>query len=131
LTRTDAEADFVVVASFAVTVSVLLPFLALAVTVAVSVDVPLPLVTDAELRFSDTPVVAPPTVRFTVPLYPVVAVTVTVKVADTLPLPDGRFTACELGEMLILNVGAAGAVTPSVADVVCVSVPSLPEIVKL
>jgi hypothetical protein len=33
--------------------------------------------------------------------------------------------------MLTLNVGAAGAVTTKTADVVWVSVPSLPEIVRL
>ena len=128
--RTDADSDLVVVPSFAVTVSVLLPFLALDVTVTVSVDGPLPLGIEVGLKTPDTPVV-PATVRFTVPLYPVVADTVTVKVVVTLPFPEGRLTDWEPGEMLMLKVGGGGTETTSVAVVVCVSVPSVPEIVKL
>jgi hypothetical protein len=60
----------------------------------------------------------------------VLAASNTEKAADALPLV-GRFTDCEFDGMLMLNVGAAGAETTSVADVVCVSVPSVPEIVKL
>jgi hypothetical protein len=58
------------------------------------------------------------------------AASATEKVLDVLPLP-GRFIDCELDGMLMLNVGAAGAETTSVAEVVCVSEPSVPEIVKL
>jgi hypothetical protein len=104
--------------------------LELEVTVTVSVDVPPPAVMDVGVKLGETPVVAPPGVKVTVPPKPAVGVIVTVYVAVTLPLP-GRFTDCEPGDMLTLNVGAAGAVTTRAADVVCVKVPSVPEIVKL
>ena len=129
MTRTEAGADLVVVPSVAVTVRVLFPFLAFDVTVTVSVDVPVPPGNEAGLKLPDTPV-APVTVKFTVPLYPAVAESATAKVVVTLPFP-GRFTDCELGEMLMLKVGGGGTVTPSVAAVVCVSVPAVPEIVRL
>src|SRR5512142_836139 len=128
--RTDADADLVVVASIALAVSVRVPFLALDVTVTVSVAVPLPPDNEVGLTLTETPVVAPLAVRLTLPLYPWSAVSVTVYVVDTLPL-DGRLTDFELGEMPMLKLGAAGAETTSVADVVCVKVPSVPEIVKL
>ena len=59
-----------------------------------------------------------------------VAATATEKVVDVLPL-EGRFIDCEFDGIVILNVGAAGAETSSVAEVVCVSEPSVPEMVKL
>jgi hypothetical protein len=66
LTLRDAVADFVADPSVAVTVKLLLPFLALDVTVAVNVDVPVPLAIEVGLRFKETPVVAPPGVSVTV-----------------------------------------------------------------
>jgi hypothetical protein len=131
LTRTEADADWVAVPSVPVTVTVRLPFLALEVTVTVSVAVPFPPANEVVgPTATEMPVVAPLADRFTVPLYPVLGVTTTEKVAEVLPLV-GRFTVCEFDGMLMLKVGAAGAETASVADVVCVREPSVPEIVKL
>lgn len=120
----------VAVPSVPVTVTVRLPFLALDVTVTVSVAVPVPPANPVGPTATEMPVVAPLADRFTVPLYPELDVTTTEKVAEVLPLV-GRFTICEFDGMLMLKVGAAGAETASVADVVCVNEPSVPEIVKL
>jgi len=66
LTLRDAVADFVADPSVAVTVKLLLPFLALDVTVAVNVDIPIPLAIEAEFRLNEMPVVAPLVVSVTV-----------------------------------------------------------------
>jgi hypothetical protein len=119
-----------VVPSVPVTVRVRAPFLALDVTVTVSVADPFPPGTEDGVTAVEMPVVSPVAVTVTVLLYPEVDDTVTGKLVEVLPL-TGRFTDCEFDGMLMLKVGAAGAETASVADVVCVSEPSVPEIVKL
>lgn len=130
MTRTEADADLVVVPSVPVIVRVRAPFLALDVTVTVSVLDPFPPGTEDGVTAVEIPVVSPLELRLTVPLYPDVDDTLTEKLAEVLPLA-GRFTVCEFDGTEMLKVGAAGAETASVADVVCVREPSVPEIVKL
>jgi hypothetical protein len=120
----------VAVPSVPVTVRVRVPFLALEVTVTVSVADPLPPDTEGGVTNVDMPVVSPLADKFTVLEYPEADETITEKVAEVLPLV-GRFTVCEPDGIEMLKVGAAGAETTSVAEVVCVSEPSVPEIVKL
>jgi len=79
LTCRDADADLVEAPSAPVTVNWRFPFLELDVTVAVSVDWPVPpAIDEVPAKLSEIPVVAPLELRLTVPLYPALAVTVTV-----------------------------------------------------
>jgi hypothetical protein len=66
--RSEADADLVVVPSFPVTVSVVLPFLALEVTVTVTVAEPFPPEIEAVEAAIVTPVVPPLKDRVTLPV---------------------------------------------------------------
>jgi len=100
----DALAEFTMLPLEPVTVSVLLPFLALLLVEAWSMEVALVMLAvspnEVGVSVSASPVLAPLTLSPTVPVKPFCAVTVTVYLTIC-----PRFTDCELGEMLIVNVG--------------------------